>query len=341
VHVLVTGGAGYIGSHTVLELLQAGHTVSVVDSLVNGSAESLRRVEAITGKSVPFYQFDLRDSARLSELFAANRFDGVVHFAGLKAVGESVQQPLRYYQNNLESTLSLCEAMQTHGVKTIIFSSSATVYKQDEPSPWTEQTPAGVGIGSPYGRTKYMIEEMLRDFCVADPSLRVTVLRYFNPTGAHPSGRIGEDPSGTPNNLFPFIAQVAVGKRPELSVFGDDYDTPDGTCVRDYIHVVDLAKGHVAALEHSTTPSAKAFDIFNLGAGKGTSVFEAIHAFEQVSGKKIPYVVAPRRAGDAPIYYADPAKANAELGWKTELSVADACRDTWNWQSKNPEGYNR
>lgn len=336
-HVLVTGGAGYIGSHTVLELLRAGHLVSVIDNLSNSSAESIRRVEKLAGKKVPLYTFDLRDSNRLSELFEANSFEAVIHFAGLKAVGESVQQPLRYYQNNLESTLSLCEVLQTHNVKNLVFSSSATVYKQDEPSPWNEETPVGIGIGSPYGRTKYMIEEMLQDFAVADGSWRITMLRYFNPIGADASGDIGEDPLGVPNNLLPFVAQVAVGKRPQLAVFGDDYDTPDGTCIRDYIHVTDLAKGHIAAIERTSDEPVR---LFNLGSGKGSSVFEVLHAFEKACGKTVPYQVAPRRAGDAPLYYADPSKANRELGWKTELSLEDACRDTWNWQSKNPNGFN-
>lgn len=337
-HILVTGGAGYIGSHTVLQLLEDGHDVTVVDNLVNSSAESLKRVEKLTGKSVQFYQADLCDKPALEKIFAKHSFDAVIHFAGLKAVGESVAKPLLYYRNNIDSTLSLCEVMQAQGVKKLIFSSSATVYKQDEPVPWSEETPAGTAIGSPYGRTKYFIEQILTDLTIADPSWDITILRYFNPIGAHPSGQIGEDPNGIPNNLLPFIAQVAVGKRDKLSLYGDDYDTPDGTCVRDYIHVVDLAKGHVAALKSTAKESLK---LYNLGTGTGVSVMAMIKVFEAESGQPIPYQVVARRAGDSPCYYANAAKAAAELGWKAELSVADACRDTWKWQSQNPEGYNK
>lgn len=338
-HVLVTGGAGYIGSHTIVALLENGHDVSVIDNLVNSSAESLKRVEQITGKTVRFYQQDLCDQEALERVFAEQTIDAVIHFAGLKAVGESVQQPLNYYRNNLESSLVLLAVMQNHGVKTIIFSSSATVFKQDEPSPWTEETPAGVTIGSPYGRTKYMIEQMLADLHASDASWNITVLRYFNPVGAHESGQIGEDPNGVPNNLMPFISQVAAGKRPQLQVFGDDYDTPDGTCIRDYIHVVDLAKGHVAALTYANTQTEGANMLFNLGTGKGNSVFDVLHAFEKAAGKPIPYTVAPRRSGDSPVYYADASKALRVLGWKTQKTIEDACADAWRWQSANPNGF--
>lgn len=335
-NILVTGGAGYIGTHTVLELLENGHSVSVVDNLSNSSKESIARVEKLSGKKVPLYIFDLCESDKLSNLFSNNTFEAVVHFAGLKAVGDSVSDPLQYYENNLQSTLTLCKTMATHNVKTLIFSSSATVYKQDEPSPWTEETPAGISIGSPYGRTKYVAEEILHDIAIADDSWNITILRYFNPIGAHTSGELGENPIGTPNNLLPLVAEVAIGKRMELIIFGDDYDTPDGTCIRDYIHVVDVARGHLAALE---TRGSESVRTYNLGSGKGSSVLEVLRAFEQACGKSIPYRVTSRRPGDAPAYYADPTKINEELGWSTKLSLADACRDTWNWQSKNPDGY--
>ncbi|MGB4759543.1 MAG: UDP-glucose 4-epimerase GalE [Candidatus Saccharimonadales bacterium] len=338
-HILVTGGAGYIGSHTLVDLLENGYNVSVVDNLANSSAESLKQVEQITKKRVQFYRQDLRDQTALDKLFTEQAFDAVIHFAGLKAVGESVQNPLLYYQNNLGSTLTLLEVMKAHDVKTIIFSSSATVYKQDEPVPWTENTPAGTAIGNPYGRTKYMIEQMLIDLHASDPTWNAIILRYFNPVGAHPSGKIGENPNGIPNNLMPFIAQVSVGKRPELAIFGDDYDTPDGTCIRDYIHVVDLAKGHVAALKYALARPNDLVEVFNLGSGKGNSVIEVLHAFEKAAKKPIPHRFAPRRAGDTPIYYADASKALGTLNWKTEKTIDDACADVWRWQSQNPDGF--
>lgn len=334
--ILVTGGAGYIGSHTTLELLQAGHDVVVVDNLVNSSQESLRRVEELAGKAVTFVEADADDSEALGAVFADHSFDAVIHFAGLKAVGESTKQPLAYYRNNIDSTLTLLDQMQQHGITKLIFSSSATVYGNPAELPLTEESQTGIGITNPYGWTKYMIEQMLRDVAAANPEFSVTTLRYFNPVGAHESGRIGEDPSGIPNNLMPYVAQVAIGKRPELTIFGNDYDTPDGTCIRDFIHVVDLAKGHLAALEHMQP----GYNVYNLGSGKGTSVLELVAAFEQASGKKIPYTFGPRRAGDVVANYASADKAARELGWHTEKRIADACRDTWNWQSNNPNGFN-
>ena len=333
--VLVTGGAGYIGSHTIIELQQSGHTVVVVDDLSNSSAEAPKRVEAITEQSVPMHVFAVQDEAKLDELFAANQFDAVIHFAGLKAVGESTEQPIRYYQTNLDSTLVLLKVMAAHDINNLIFSSSATVYGDPQELPITEASPVGIGLTNPYGRTKYMIEEILRDVCTADANFSATVLRYFNPIGAHESGTIGEDPHGIPNNLMPYVAQVAIGKRDTLTVHGDDYDTVDGTGVRDYIHVVDLARGHVAALEH-TKPG---WDVYNLGSGHGTSVLEAVKAFEQACGHNIPYEVGPRRAGDIAACYASADKAARELDWRAELSIADACRDAWRWQSANPNGY--
>lgn len=333
-NILVTGGSGYIGSHTIIQLIQDGHTVVIVDNLVNSSTESMKRVEQITETTIPFYECDLRDKEQLDRVFVDNAFDAVIHFAGLKAVGESVQKPLYYYDNNLGSTMTLLDTMAKHNVKKFVFSSSATVYGS-APVPYIESHPAGRDITNPYGRTKYMIEEILSDIAASDPECEFTSLRYFNPIGAHQSGRIGEDPDGIPNNLMPFIAQVAVGKRDKLSVFGNDYDTIDGTGVRDYIHVVDLARGHVAALTHSQP----GYHVYNLGSGTGTSVLELIHAFEKASGQSIPYEIAPRRAGDLPEYYANVDLAAQELEWQTELSIEDACRDTWNWQSKNPNGY--
>lgn len=333
--VLVTGGAGYIGSHTLIELVAAGYEPVVIDNLVNSSQESIKRVEKITGQNIAFHQFDLREQAKLDALFDAENFDAVIHFAGLKAVGESVEQPLTYYENNLDSTLVLLDVMQKHGVKQLIFSSSATVYGSSEQLPLTEESPIGVGITNPYGWTKYMIERMLEGVCTADPTFAVTILRYFNPIGAHESGLIGEDPAGIPNNLLPYIAQVAVGKRPYVTVFGDDYDTPDGTGVRDYIHVVDLAAGHVAALTHMRPGS----HIFNLGTGHGTSVLELIEAFRKAAGTNISYQVGPRRAGDIAACYASPAKAKEELGWTATKTIDEACADSWRWQSDNPNGY--
>lgn len=333
-NILVTGGAGYIGSHTIVELIAAGHSVHVVDNLSNSSAEAIKRVEEISSASIPLHVFDLQDKTKLDKLFRENQFDAVMHFAGLKAVGESTEKPLLYYRVNIDASLALFEAMDIHNVRKLIFSSSATVYGS-APYPYNETAPTGQGITNPYGRTKYMIEEIMRDTASANPANQFTTLRYFNPIGAHSSGKIGEDPQGIPNNLMPYIAQVAVGKREKLRVFGDDYDTIDGTGVRDYIHVVDLAKGHVAALEH-LQPGIEAI---NLGSGHGTSVFELVHAFEKSSGKPIPYEIVGRRPGDLPEFYADASKALATIDWKTELSVEEACADTWRWQSSNPTGY--
>ena len=335
-NVLVTGGAGYIGSHTIVELLTQNHSVTVVDNLVNSSRESLKRVEQITGKSVTFVELDVCDHDALEKVFADNVIDAVIHFAGLKAVGESTAKPLLYYQNNIDSTLALLDVMQKHGTKKIVFSSSATVYGS-APTPYAEESPTGQGITNPYGRTKYFIEEILRDLSKSDESLEVTVLRYFNPIGAHPSGLIGEDPSGIPNNLMPYVAQAATGKREKLSIFGGDYDTKDGTGVRDYIHVDDLAAGHVAAIDHSSS----GFSVYNLGSGVGVSVLELVHAFESASGKTIPYEIVARRPGDLAEYYANADLALKELGWKTTRTLEEACRDTWNWQSHNPNGYNQ
>ncbi|MEA1927938.1 MAG: UDP-glucose 4-epimerase GalE [Candidatus Auribacterota bacterium] len=333
--ILVTGGAGYIGSHTCLELLQAGHEVVVVDNLSNSKEESLKRVEEITGKSLTFHRMDLLDREALDQVFAGADIDSVIHFAGLKAVGESVKIPLSYYQNNITGTLVLCEAMAKHGVKNLVFSSSATVYGDPATVPITEDFP--VSAANPYGRTKLMIEEILRDWAVPDSSLNIALLRYFNPIGAHKSGRIGEDPNGIPNNLLPFISQVAVGKLPQLRVFGDDYPTRDGTGVRDYIHVVDLATGHLRALEKlNSNPGVVTY---NLGTGRGYSVLEMVAAYEKACGKKIPYEIAPRRSGDIPECYADPTLANRELAWSADREVEEMCADTWRWQSGNPEGY--
>lgn len=335
-NILVTGGAGYIGSHTIIELLSSNHNVVVVDNLSNSSVESLRRVEEITGQSIPFHEFDLCDHQRLSKLFKTEKIDAVIHFAGLKAVGESVEKALLYYKNNLESTLVLLDVMQEFDVKKLVFSSSATVYGDPAKLPITEDMP--LSATNPYGLTKLMIEQMLRDISATNQNWQFTSLRYFNPVGAHPSGRIGEDPSGIPNNLLPFVSQVAVGKREHLSIFGDDYDTPDGTGVRDYIHVVDLAKAHVAALENLGRPNE--YKVYNIGTGHGTSVLELVKAFERASGRDVPYQVTPRRAGDIAACYADPGLAERELGWRAELTIEDACRDAWNWQNNNPNGYN-
>ena len=334
--VLVTGGAGYIGSHTTLELLSAGHEVDIVDNLSNSSEESLARVAAITGKSATFHKVDIGDKEALTRVFETKTFDAVIHFAALKAVGESVTMPLRYYQNNITGTLTLCEVMQQFGVHNIVFSSSATVYGDPASVPITEDFP--LQATNPYGRTKLMMEYILSDLNTADPSFNVALLRYFNPVGAHESGTIGEDPSGIPNNLMPFITQVAVGKRDKLSVFGDDYPTPDGTGVRDYIHVSDLAAGHLKALDKlSSNPGVVTY---NLGTGRGLSVLEMIKAFEKASGRAIPYEIVPRRAGDIAECYADPSFAEQELGWKTSRDLDDMCTDSWRWQSQNPNGYN-
>ena len=335
--VFVTGGTGYIGSHTCVELLQAGHDVVVADNLANSSEESLRRVEKITGRAVPFHNVDLTDREALSAVFDAYRFDCVLHFAGLKAVGESVEKPLLYYQNNLTSTMNLLAVMAEHGVKQILFSSSATVYSPDNAMPLRESSRTG-GCTNPYGWTKFMCEEIMRSTAAADKEWSVMLLRYFNPVGAHPSGLMGEDPRGIPNNLMPFIAQVAAGRRDHLNVFGNDYPTHDGTGVRDYIHVVDLAKGHVAAMEYMS--AHKGTEVFNLGTGTGYSVLDMVKAFEKANGITIPYEIAPRRPGDVATVYADPSKSAELLGWRAELSLEDRCRDTWNWQSKNPLGYN-
>lgn len=336
-HILVTGGAGYIGSHTCLELLKAGHQVTVVDNLCNAKEESLRRVMELTGRTLDFFRVDLRDKQGLSEVFssARNNIDAVIHFAGLKAVGESVEQPLAYYQNNLTGTLVLCEVMVEQGVKDIVFSSSATVYGDPATVPIREDFP--LSCTNPYGRTKLMTEEILRDLHAADARWNVILLRYFNPVGAHESGRIGEDPNGIPNNLMPYISQVAVGRRERLSVYGDDYDTPDGTGVRDYIHVVDLARGHVSAV--NTLKKHAGVAVYNLGTGQGHSVLEMVDAFEKATGKKVPYVITPRRPGDVAICYADPSKAYKELGWRAERGIFQMCEDAWRWQVNNPEGF--
>ncbi len=333
--ILVSGGAGYIGSHTVIQLVAAGHDVVIVDNFSNAHPTVLGRMESLTGTSLPAHSFDLCDYDKTEHLFASEDLDAVIHFAGYKAVGESVAKPLDYYENNLGSTFSLVRAMQKHGVDKLVFSSSATVYGTDQAGA-TEDRPTFAT--NPYGWTKVMQEQILRDVAAAAPQMRFALLRYFNPVGAHESGTIGEDPSGKPNNLMPFLAQVAVGKRERLSIFGDDYDTVDGTGVRDYIHVEDLAAGHVAALEALTT-SAKGVNTWNLGSGHGTSVLELLHAFERAVGREIPYEIVDRRPGDVAVSYADPAKANAELGWSTKLSVDDMCADAWRWQSQNPQGY--
>ncbi len=335
-NVLVTGGAGFIGSHTCVELLQGGHTVVVVDNLCNSNPKSLDRVQIITGKAPKFYQGDLRDEALMTQIFAENPIDCVIHFAGLKAVGESVAMPWEYYDNNLNSTLMLVKTMKAAGVKKLIFSSSATVYTGDNEMPLRENSRTG-NCTNPYGWTKYMIEQILSGIVTADPTWSVCLLRYFNPIGAHESGLIGEDPRGIPNNLMPFITQVAVGRREQLSVFGDDYDTPDGTGVRDYIHVVDLAKGHVAAVKYVMEHTG--CEVFNLGTGTGYSVLDMVHTFIDVNRVPVPYQVVARRPGDLAVCYADPEKSAKGLGWRAEKSLSDMCRDSWNWQSKNPKGY--
>ena len=335
--VLVTGGAGYIGSHTCVELLDRGYDVVIVDNLVNSNPKSIQRVEEITGKKVTFYQNDVRDREALDRILDTHKdIDCCIHFAGLKAVGESVSMPLEYYDNNLNSTVTLCEALRDHGVKNIVFSSSATVYSGDNEVPLREASRTG-NCTNPYGWTKYMCEQILRDTAFSDKEWAVVLLRYFNPIGAHKSGLIGEDPRGIPNNLMPYISQVAIGRRECLSVFGNDYDTHDGTGVRDYIHVVDLARGHVAAIDYMKTHKGE--NVFNLGTGTGYSVLDMVKAFERVSGQKVPYKIVDRRPGDLGVVYADPARSAEELGWKAEHNLDDMCRDTWNWQSKNPRGY--
>lgn len=332
---LVTGGAGYIGSHTLIELINNNFEVVVIDNLANSSRESLRRVEQITEHEIPFIEADVRDQSVLDDIFTTYSIDSVIHFAGLKAVGESVAKPLEYYDNNLVSTLALLEAMRKHSVKQLVFSSSATVYGSPSELPLRETSTVGVGLTNPYGKTKYMIEQIIQDYCAADPAFEATILRYFNPIGAHESGQIGEDPNGIPNNLLPYVAQVAVGKLQSVGVFGDNYDTPDGTGVRDYIHVVDLARGHVAALQHMKAGA----NVYNLGTGSGTSVLEIIKAFSKACGRDLPYEIKPRRAGDIAACYADCSKAERELGWRAELSIEQACADSWRWQSQNPNGF--
>ncbi|HQI80670.1 MAG TPA: UDP-glucose 4-epimerase GalE [Deltaproteobacteria bacterium] len=333
--ILVTGGAGYIGSHTCLELLDAGHDVVVVDNLANSKEESLRRVQAITGRPLAFYRVDLLDRSSLRDIFRREPIDAVIHFAGLKAVGESVRVPLSYYHNNITGTVILAELMAESGVKSIVFSSSATVYGDPRSVPIREDFP--LGPTNPYGRTKWMIEQILSDLHASDPSWNVILLRYFNPIGAHKSGSIGEDPQGIPNNLLPYIAQVAVNRLPELMIFGNDYPTPDGTGVRDYIHVVDLARGHLSALQRHAGGSGVA--VYNLGTGRGYSVLEVVAAFERASGRKIPYRITARREGDIAICYADPSRANRELAWEALRGIDEMCADAWRWQSLNPEGY--
>ena len=335
-NILVTGGAGFIGSHTCLELLELGCGVIVIDNLCNSNPESLRRIQEISGRTLSFYEGDIRDEDLLRRIFREHDIACVIHFGGLKAVGESVAKPLEYFDNNLNSTLALTRVMGEVGVKNLIFSSSATVYTAGSPMPLRETSPTG-GCTNPYGWTKYMTEQILQALCVADPQWSICLLRYFNPIGAHPSGLIGEDPRGIPNNLMPYITQVAVGRRDKLSIFGNDYDTPDGTGVRDYIHVVDLAKGHVAAIAY--TCANHGCEVFNLGTGQGYSVLEMVNTFQQVNDVKVPYVMAQRRPGDIATCYADPGKSKEKLLWQAEKTLADMCRDSWNWQSKNPMGY--
>ena len=334
--ILVTGGAGYIGSHTCIELLNEGYEVVVVDNLCNSCEESLKRVEEITGKTVKFYEADLLDRDALEKIFAAEKVESVIHFAGLKAVGESVQKPLEYHHNNLTGTLILCDVMRNHGVKNIVFSSSATVYGDPAFIPITEECPKGV-CTNPYGWTKSMLEQILTDLHTADSEWNVVLLRYFNPIGAHKSGKIGENPKGIPNNLMPYITQVAVGKLKCLGVFGDDYDTPDGTGVRDYIHVVDLALGHVKAIKK--LEAKEGVSIYNLGTGNGYSVLQMVKAMEKACGHEIPYEIKPRREGDIATCYADPSKAKRELGWEAQRGLDEMCEDSWRWQSQNPNGY--
>ncbi|XP_010436619.1 PREDICTED: UDP-glucose 4-epimerase 5-like [Camelina sativa] len=338
-NVLVTGGAGYIGSHTVLQLLLGGYSAVVVDNLDNSSAASLERVKKLAaehGERLSFHQVDLRDRPALEKIFSETKFDAVIHFAGLKAVGESVEKPLLYYNNNLVGTITLLEVMAQHGCKNLVFSSSATVYGSPKEVPCTEESP--ISALNPYGRTKLFIEEICRDVYGSDPEWKIILLRYFNPVGAHPSGEIGEDPLGIPNNLMPFVQQVAVGRRPHLTVFGNDYNTKDGTGVRDYIHVIDLADGHIAALR-KLEDSKIGCEVYNLGTGNGTSVLEMVDAFEKASGKKIPLVMAGRRAGDAEVVYASTERAETELNWKAKYGIEEMCRDLWNWASNNPYGY--
>src|SRR5690554_1088619 len=333
--VLLTGGAGYIGSHIAIELVAAGHTPIIVDNLVNSSQEVLTRLRELTGDPIEFHDVDLRNEDAVRELFRTSSLDACIHLAGLKAVGESVAKPLDYYRNNIESSLVLASVMKEFGVNRLVFSSSATVYGSSTELPLRESGPVGVGITNPYGQTKFMIEQILSDLSAADPELEITSLRYFNPVGAHPSGRIGEDPAQIPNNLAPYVLQVAVGRLEQVRIFGDDYPTPDGTGVRDYIHVMDLAAGHVRALERSQ-PGAR---VYNLGTGTGTSVLQLVDAFRRATGREIPTVMVDRRPGDAAAAYADVSLAAAELGWTATRTLDDACADSWRWQSSNPNGY--
>jgi len=345
--IFVTGGAGYIGSHAILELLKQGYNVVAADNFSNSKPESIRRVKELAGVDFPFYEIDVCDARQLDRVFSEKDVDCVIHFAGLKAVGESTEKPLEYYTNNLNSTITLCYAMKKHGVKKIIFSSSATVYDAGDTMPLTENSRTG-GCINPYGWTKFMCEQILTDAVSVSEGWSLILLRYFNPIGAHESGRIGEDPQDIPNNLMPYIAQTAVGRHPHLNVFGDDYDTPDGTCLRDYIHVVDLVAGHVAAIKYLETqtesigkdPASPNVSVFNLGTGKGVSVLELVSAFEEATGVSIPKKIAPRRPGDGPVCYASTDKAKKELGWSAKKTLLEACADTWRWQKNNPNGYN-
>lgn len=336
-NILVTGGAGYIGSHTCVELLNAGYDIIVVDNYYNSSPKSLERVKELTGKDFKSYECDIRDSEGMDKIFKENKIDAVIHFAGLKAVGESCQKPIEYYDNNIGGTLKLCDVMRNNGCKNIVFSSSATVYGMNNVSPLKETMKTG-GTTNPYGTTKYMIEIILEDICKADNEWNVTLLRYFNPIGAHKSGRIGENPNGIPNNLMPYITQVAIGKREFLSVYGNDYDTHDGTGVRDYIHVVDLAEGHVKAVDNILEGN-KGVQVFNLGTGIGYSVLDIVKAFNKAYGKELPYKIAPRRPGDIATCYSDPTKAKEVLGWEAKRGIEEMCEDSWRWQSNNPNGY--
>ncbi|RZC32658.1 UDP-glucose 4-epimerase [Asbolus verrucosus] len=345
--VLVTGGAGYVGSHTVVELLNSNYSVIAIDNLVNCYAhkkekpESLKRVEQLTGQTIVFYDVDIRNRQALDKIFKSHKIDSVIHFAALKAVGESVKTPLTYYQNNIAGSSTLFEVMQANGVKNVVFSSSATVYGTPQFLPMTEDHPTGQNCTNPYGKTKYFVEEILKDVCIADPDWKVISLRYFNPVGAHESGHIGEDPSGVPNNLMPYISQVAIGRREKLYVFGDDYPTKDGTGVRDYIHITDLAIGHLKALQKMSEPDFKGWKTYNLGTGQGYSVLELIEAFSKASGKKINYAIVHRREGDVATSYADPSLARKELHWQATKGIDEMCRDTWKWQKQNPNGFKK